>query len=156
MPSVGAPRGRGGRDPRRGLRSGSRDEHGATGARQGGERRGDRDQRRWTIARRAVPQHVGGDAQPGDARAERHRARDLDQASRRVAPRPSAARALITPTFAARLMTVVTKRKPAGAGPKEPVTSKTPEALLPPSVPLRAGLWAASRSLRVLGPARYW
>ncbi|HXN80387.1 MAG TPA: lysophospholipid acyltransferase family protein [Steroidobacteraceae bacterium] len=52
-------------------------------------------------------------------------------------------------------MTVVTKRKITGAGPQEPVTSKTPEALLPPSVPLRAGLWAASRSLRVLGPARY-
>ena len=52
-------------------------------------------------------------------------------------------------------MAVVTKRKTTGAKPQEPVTSKTPEALLPPSVPLRAGLWAASRSLRVLGPARY-
>ena len=28
-------------------------------------------------------------------------------------------------------------------------------ALAPPNVPLRAGLWLASRSLRILGPARY-
>lgn len=35
------------------------------------------------------------------------------------------------------------------------VAPEPPQSLAPPNVPLRAGLWAASRSLRVLGPARY-
>ncbi len=55
-------------------------------------------------------------------------------------------------------MAVVTKRESTGARPRDVVSAKTPDrtgGLEPPSIPLRAGLWAASCSLRVLGPARY-
>ena len=47
-------------------------------------------------------------------------------------------------------------RPPRPAPPaKPPARSAPPNALEPPNLPLRVALWMASRSLRVLGPARY-
>ena len=59
-------------------------EHGAARARTRGERCGDRHQRWRPAPRGAVSQLVGGNPQPGDARAERDGARDHRQAPRRT------------------------------------------------------------------------
>ena len=52
-------------------------------------------------------------------------------------------------------MAVVSREAEASAAPASPPPTAHVGGLAPPGVALRAGLWAASRSLRVLGPVRY-